>query len=285
MRREVASMLFILLIFISSSTAAREEQKAPVTPDWIRMLAGGWYVFIIVAFFLIAAAYALRNTTLLAAGCICLFISIACVMIGYLIPLFGQPTIEYEKCTSMFKPDVPILSFPGIAYITSCILTGYSPLESEWLAIITFIVFGMIMPLALLISLFWEFVPEGLITNKYARNVIAVVGALFAFRGFFITLFIEFLSYGFGGIGALLVAVLFTGSVYKTAYRAIRPLGWEIKTEMEYLRLGKIKELEREIATLQDALLAATDESTKEDIRRRIKLLQEELDKLSKQKP
>jgi hypothetical protein len=183
----------------------------------------------------------------------------------------------------MFKPDVSLLTFPGITYTTSCILTGYAPTGLEWLTVTTFVIFGIILPLGLLITLFWEFVPEGLIRSTAARRVIAVIAALFAFRGFFATFFVEMLSYGFAGVGALAVAVLFTGFVWKIAYSFVTPLGVPIKAELRYFALGEAEEIKREIGELIKAKTALEEEGKPtKDIEDRINRLTKRLEELEK---
>jgi septal ring factor EnvC (AmiA/AmiB activator) len=77
--------------------------------------------------------------------------------------------------------------------------------------------------------------------------------ALFAFRGFFATFFIELLSYGFTGVGALLIGVLVSGIVYNSAKRLIMPLGKHVKEELRWDILAEIEELRRQIRDLEKA--------------------------------
>jgi hypothetical protein len=93
--------------------------------------------------------------------------------------------------------------------MTACIISGYAPSTYSWLGITVFFIFGIIIPLAMLITLFYDF--SGFLTNKNVRNVIAFTGALLSFRALFSTLFIDFLIYGFGGIGLLFFNYLFFG--------------------------------------------------------------------------
>jgi hypothetical protein len=276
-------LLAFLSLILSSPVLA---QNTYTTPDWIRTISGFWFIFIGIGFFLIAGAYVIRGRYgrwLLGGGVLFLFISILLVIISVLLPLFGKPTVAYEQCVEMFKPDVSVLTVPGIFYTTSCILTGYAPIGLEWLTITTFVIFGIVLPLALLISLFSAFIPEGMIEHSGARRVIVVVASLFAFRGFFATFFVEMLSYGFAGLGALLVGVLFTGIVYKAAYKFVSPLGVEVSTELRYMALGEAEEIRREIGKLESAKSAATTEGkSTADIEARINRLTKRLKELEK---
>jgi len=277
--RKIIFLLFILLLLLPIVQA-----QAPTVPDWVRWVSGSWLFFLFGAFVSLAIAYIVKGTTgrsLMIVGVALLFLSIISVLISVLLPIVGTPTVTYEKCTTMFKPDASLLTFPGITYTTSCILTGYAPTGLEWLTVTTFVIFGIILPLGLLITLFWEFVPEGLIRSKAARRVIAVIAALFAFRGFFATFFVEMLSYGFAGVGALGGAVLIAGFVWKIAYRFTMPLGVEMKTELRYFALGEAEQIKREIITLR-AALAAASEADKPAIKDRINELTKRLQELEK---
>jgi ABC-type multidrug transport system fused ATPase/permease subunit len=282
--RKIIFLLFILLLLLPIVQA--QETQGPVVPDWVRTLSGWWLIFLFAAFFLLAMAYIVKGTTgrsLMILAVILLFVGIIFALVGVLLPLFGTPTVTYEKCATMFKPDVSLLTFPGITYTTSCILTGYAPTGLEWLTVTTFVIFGIILPLGLLITLFWEFVPEGLIRSTAARRVIAVIAALFAFRGFFATFFVEMLSYGFAGVGALAVAVLFTGFVWKIAYSFVTPLGVPIKAELRYFALGEAEEIKREIGELIKAKTALEEEGKPtKDIEDRINRLTKRLEELEK---
>jgi hypothetical protein len=247
---------FEFLMFFSQIVLAQETQGFEA-PGWARAISGLWIIVLVAAFILISVALIARKKGVLYAGIIVLYISIILIIIGVLLPIFGKPTVTYEECKSMFAPDVSILTMPGLFYTTSCIFTGYVPQNLEWLTVTTFIIFGIILPLALLISLFFSFIPDFMITDKNARRVIAVVGALFAFRGFFATFFIQILEYGFVGIGALMVGTLFTGFVWKAAEKFISPLGIKTETALKIMKLGYYEDLEKQYRLLMSAKQAA----------------------------
>jgi hypothetical protein len=303
MRKAIFLLIFLLLLPIVQAQVVPPDyllrflypttaQLPSTAPDWVRTIVASWLVLLVGGCFFIAFAYVVKAMSstgaiaLMSVGVILLFLSIIAVMIGFLLPLLGKPTVTYEECKKEFKLDVSVLTAPGLTYVTSCILTGYAPTNIElagWLNFTTFIIFGIILPLALLITLFCEFVPEGMITSRAARRVIGVIGALFAFRGIFGTLFVEILSYGFTGIGALSVAVLFTGYAWKIAYRFITPLGVKISTEMRYFILSEAEQIKREIEELQKTKTALTEEGKPtQDIDDRINRLTKRLNELEK---
>jgi len=251
---EIRKILFFmqLFLFFSFSLAPAQGVEAP---GWARTLSGWWIFFIALAFTCIVTALIGKWKWVLYLGVVLLYISIILIIVGVILPLFSKPTVTYEECKEMFKPDVSIVTMPGLFYTTSCIFTGYAPQNLEWLTITTFIIFGIIAPLALLISLFFEFMPTFMIRNKNVRRVIAVIGALFAFRGFFATYFIQILDYGFAGIGALMVGTLFTGFVWKTAEKFVSPLGIiSIKESAQLMGVGYLAELENREMKLLEAL-------------------------------
>jgi hypothetical protein len=281
MKKAIFFLILLLLLPI-----VQAQQVPRTVPDWVIGISAFWLAFLVAAFILLLLAYFIKGTIgriLGILGVVSLFGGIVTVLIGSLLPLVGQPTVIYEQCRTMFKPDVPFLTFPGIVYTTSCILTGYAPAGVEWLTVTTFVIFGVILPLGLLITLFWEFAPEGLITSQAARRVIAVIAALFAFRGFLATFLVEILSYGFLGIGAMAVAVLVTGYVWNIVSRFTRSVGGKIIEELGILRIGEMENIKREIAQLEAALSSPElSEDKRKEYTERINDLTKRLDELKK---
>jgi hypothetical protein len=281
-------IVFLLILLLSLPIVQARIDQAPgeklplVVPDWVRTISGLWLVCLFGAFFALAAAFVVKGRYgryAMMVGIFLLFLSIVFVLVGVLLPLFGEPTVTFDKCTTMFRPDISFFTYPGLVYTFSCVLTGYAPTGLEWLTVTTFVIFGIILPLAFSFILFWEFVPEGLIPSAAARRVLALILALFAYRGALATFFVEILSYGSVGMLALLTGVLFTGGVWKWAYRFVTPLGVEMKTELRYLALGEAEELKREIRQLR-AALAAASEADKPGIKARIDKLTKRLKEL-----
>lgn len=251
-------------------------------PDWVRGAAAWWIILLVVGFSFMVIAMWRKSTKILSVGAIFLFASVILVVGSVLLPMFSQPTITYEKCTGLFKSDASLATAPGWFYATSCVLTGYSTPDLEWLTIITFFIFGIIAPITLMYYLFKDFMPTGMITDQNARTVISFIAALLAFRGFAATYFIDMLSYGFAGIGALIVGVLFTGFVYTAALRFCRPLGVDMKSEMRMFQLAEAEEVRREISDLEKNLSANPPNA--DAVRDRIRILSKRLDELIKGK-
>jgi len=285
MEKKIWLFVQLILLFSSPLILAQEQQPQLIAPQWARVISGLWVISLAGAFTLIIFALIARQKQVLYAGILCLYVSVILIIVGVILPLFGNQTVTYEQCISMFKPDVSIFTLPGLFYTTSCILTGYVPTNLESLSIATFTIFGIIAPLALLISLFFSFMPTFMIENKYAQRVIAVVGALIAFRGFFTTFFIQILEYGFAGVGALMVGTLFTGFVWKVCEKFVSPLGIDVGTSLKIMRMGYYQELEEELEHHRKALIAAQkagDTALEAEIQKRIDELEDLLKKAGK---
>jgi hypothetical protein len=129
----------------------------------------------------------------------------------------------------------------------------------------------------------------GFIDEK-PRRVIAVVGAIFAFRGFFATFFIQILEYGFVGIGALLVGTLFTGFVWRACEKFVSPLGIETKRTLKLFKLSYYEELQKEyenLLNIKRALLSKPEKKQEDyneikNIEEQLKGIEKELKKLEK---
>jgi hypothetical protein len=296
---EIKKILVVLEVLILFSNVVL-AQESPFNPQ-IEILGGllsfdlktigyVWVWILCIAFILISASLIIKNRAVLFGGVAFLYASIIFALIAIVLPVFSKPTVTYEKCTSMFYPgNITIinLTIPRLFYAGSCIFTGYAPENLEWLTVTTFIIFGICLPLALLFSLFFSFVPTFMITNENARRVIAFVGTLFAFRGFFASFFIQALEYGFVGVGGLMIGTLFTGLVWRVCEKFVSPLGIKTKEALKIMKLGYYQELEEELAMLQKAKLAAQktgDTEAEAMITKRINKLQELLGKVEKGK-
>ncbi|MEM5867818.1 MAG: hypothetical protein QXG39_07855 [Candidatus Aenigmatarchaeota archaeon] len=289
MEKKIWLFVQLILLFSSPLVLAQEQPQPPqfITPEWIKTISSWWAIFLVGASALITGALITRVKWILYAGIGALYLTIILIVGGVMLPLFGAPTVTYEQCISMFKPGVSIFTMPGLFYTVSCIFTGYVPQNLDSLSIATFTIFGIIAPLALLISLFFSFMPTFIIENKYAQRVIAVVGALIAFRGFFATFLIQLLEYGFAGIGALMVGTLFTGFVWKACEKFVSPLGIDVGTSLKIMRIGYYQELENELRMLENALDAATKAGNKQleaEIQQKIENIKKLMKKVEKGK-
>jgi len=88
----------------------------------------------------------------------------------------------------------------------SCVFAGYVPTELSWLGLVTFFIFGIVLPLALLISVFYD--STDFLTHRGVRGVVTLSLSLIAFRFLLASLFLELLGYGIAGIGLILVDFL-----------------------------------------------------------------------------
>jgi uncharacterized membrane protein len=225
MKHRFVLFIFILLttltILFLTSAAANSTTSESDIESIIQWWAHAWWAVFIVGIFVIVIGIGLRGRTwasgIVTLGIIIIFVAVLLAEIAYLvipgrIPILGLK-VDITTCENIYKPLIegsqkqdPIYDFVGM---TACIISGYAPSTYSWLAITMFFIFGIIIPLAMLITLFYDF--SGFLTNKNVRNVIALTGALLSFRALFSTFFIDFLTYGFGGIGLLFINYLFFG--------------------------------------------------------------------------
>jgi hypothetical protein len=204
--------LIITFLLISPISFAQMEQ---VRGMWAQ-IAGWWLMLVVagsVALFIGAIILRMGHTTsgrfIYIIGLIVIFLALFAVEAKFFEILTIKKIVTYTECTGLFpivpstaKPTDPVLNVFGQV---ACVLAGYMPSE-DYLSYATFFIFAVIIPMALLIAIsIWslDFVHP---TN--IRNVIAFCIAMIGFRAFFVTLFIEFLTFGSAGILALIVNML-----------------------------------------------------------------------------
>ena len=150
-------------------------------------------------------------------------------VVSVVLPLFGQPSISYQQCVWEETLDWS----KGFFYVLACVISGYVPAEMHAISIAVFFIFGVIIPIGMLIALFYDFTPDTLIKNKNAKAVIAISAAFLAYRGGLSTAFIEVLTYGFLGVGALMVSTLFVGWISEAVDRWCGFEVWEVEKKIE----------------------------------------------------
>jgi len=170
----------------------------------------------------------------------------------------------------------------------ACIFTGYAPSSWDIYNVSTFIIFGFVAPIAILFILFYEFT-GGLISHTGAHRVLALVIALMAYRGLLATLFIDLLTYGFAGIGVLLVDYLIFGILYNLIKKTWK---WReaIEEELQIAELAELERLKEKRDELQRAWtalktspipLTPEDEKKMKEYEKKMKEIDETLKKLS----
>ncbi|MEM5882036.1 MAG: hypothetical protein QXS69_01040 [Candidatus Aenigmatarchaeota archaeon] len=142
-----------------------------------------------------------------------LFIGILLIELFIVFPFFvkvKEQAINYELCKSE-----PLLRLSTI----SCMLTGYKPVSENVVDIISFWVFILILPFAVIYSItFGLFSGMGLdrMFGDYGRPVVSILAfatALFGMRQFIGPFLIDLLAYGVWGIFGVLIACIITGAL------------------------------------------------------------------------
>ncbi|MGC9200695.1 MAG: hypothetical protein ACP5F8_01895, partial [Candidatus Aenigmatarchaeota archaeon] len=222
---KVAYSLVFAMLFLFFSSFAQEVFKTKI--EWIHRIGAWWLFFFIIGIALIFLGIILGRVNwkirrwLSIAGLIAIFLGVFGAEIVYLIPYLGKPIITYEECQGVVTPPStpqqpdPIVTVVGLS---SCIFTGFAPSGYDLYTIVTFVIFGIIAPLAMLIALFYEF--TDFLTHTGVRNVMAFLSALVAYRFLLSSLFIELLGYGFAGLGILLFDYFF----FMIVFRAMQKL-------------------------------------------------------------
>ena len=256
MKRIIFLMFFLLMLF---SIGLSQEVKLGEIRETILSWAAWYWLFFISGIFVIAVGIILRKKGGIAKlaveiGLLLVFVAIFLAEILYILPhvSFG-PKISYKACKSFFgefKATTPEKAIINVFEIGCCIFTGFVPVEFTVYSIVVFILFMMIIPLAILITLFWDF--SSFITHPNARKVIAFCSALLSYRMLISTFFIEFLSYGFGGIGILFFNYLFFG----WSIKAIRKLFAFSEHVSTMLSAQDLAELDRLIEMREELLRA-----------------------------
>jgi len=217
----------ILLTFLLTSTLVNllpsyaQLESLEAKMGWVQTLGVTWVFLLIVAGVLIIAGkfVGMRNweigKALIQIGLIIIYVSIFGVEIVYLLPYLGKPIVEFEECKGW-----SFTGFPSIPFAFACVFTGYAPAGAEALTIASFFIFGILVPLGLLIALFYNF--SDFLTDSKMRLIIAVLSGMLSFRFLMATLFTELLSYGFAGIGLLLIDYLFFMWIQKSVVGLFR---------------------------------------------------------------
>jgi hypothetical protein len=222
-RQDILIFMFTFVLFVSLLFTSVKSQKDAFQEkvSWVYQMGALWIVVLVAGGALIFTGIIvgrghprLRKYSILS-GLALIFIGTAAVEIIYLFPLiFKEPAITYVNCK---EASIEMGKINNVPYTVGCILTGYVPKGGGeggggTYTLISFIIFGVILPATLFIYLFYDAID--FVGNKSVRNVLSFVAGLMAFRGAAETLFIEFLTYGMLGMGLLLFNLFFLMILY-----------------------------------------------------------------------
>ncbi|MEM0243128.1 MAG: hypothetical protein QXT34_01580 [Candidatus Aenigmatarchaeota archaeon] len=206
-----------------------------------------YWIFPLVIFsaILIIVGIFIRKTFLINLGFGLLFVFILLIELFIIFPAFigvREKVISYEVCK-----EKPLLRLGTI----SCILTGYEPNSENFVDIISFWVFILILPFAVIYSItFGLFFGMGLdkMFGVYGRPVISILAfatALFGMRQFIGPFLIDLLAYGVWGIFGVLIACIITGALRFIMLKTFIETEEMKKSIASMFKLGEMKLLEK----------------------------------------
>ena len=212
-------LVFLVLMFFSINLSLKEKEEIISFP--IKEFIQWWWALLFVGIMLLVLGIAIRNVkwraskVMLYLGVVLVFIGITLAEVAYilipkLLPSFGLD-FSVKKCEEFFSPpqtQQPIDPTTNIIGISACIFAGYVPSNYSIVSIVAFVVFMLILPLAILYSLFYDFSD---FLNVRIRKVVAFSATLISYRALISSFFIDFLTFGFGGIVLLFFNYLLFG--------------------------------------------------------------------------
>ncbi len=263
-----------------TSQEAGQTQTQKTVGTYVTTLlgyAGIWWLIFVIGIFLIIIGIAIRSRItiskiLMYSGIITVFVSVLLAEILYVLPLI--PVIRGIDVYPCFQLESKNLSL--IEQI-ACIFSGITPVNNviSWLV---WFVFLFILPLAILVSLFWEFTTAAIITHPGARRVIAFASALIAYRFLMAYLFVEFISVGLGGIALFFVNILFFGWAVN-GIRRLFAFAEQVKAMREAQNIAMLERLFR----MRDDLYAQWEFAIRQGNTQLANQLKEQLDKIDEQ--
>lgn len=158
-------------------------------------------------------------------GVFLIFIGIFGIEILFAARFIGKPDPLIKECKNISTTNE---ISKNLIVTGSCIIIGYAPKDLEITTIGSFLIFALILPLSLIIALFYEFID--FLTNENVRRVVVFASALIAYRGLLASMFVELLSYSFAGVALLAINYLLFGIIY----RAISGI-WKLTERMRMI--------------------------------------------------
>ncbi|MBU5689899.1 MAG: hypothetical protein QXM68_01730 [Candidatus Aenigmatarchaeota archaeon] len=143
------------------------------------------------------------------------YIGLGVIIVGFLII---QMSYVMKSRAALATPMTVKCSTGGannIAEGIMCVITGYKYKGNYGgFAFLSYWVFGVVVPLLLLMSLFYDFVSSsGVIKRPQSQKIVGYCLGLIAYRGFVVTNLLEILSIGTLGIALVALDLIFLGGL------------------------------------------------------------------------
>jgi hypothetical protein len=245
------SVSVVLLLFLPKAQAQGQDILSFLNSVWIW---AGWLLFLAfgIIFILVSIMIAPRfpgiSRLLFGIGTFSLVGSLFLIELAYVLPFLQKGEISYSECQTIVQENVLATA--------ACIIVGYAPTkEATSITSLSFWIFVVIIPLFILIYLFYDFVSiSGMIENKNARAVIGVGFGFLAFRGFLASKFVNFLSYGLFGIALLVIDLILASGLLGYGNKFYRKW-FEKSIERGKRREDATKTAREEVKKLLEALI------------------------------
>ncbi|MBU5688330.1 MAG: hypothetical protein KQA41_02165 [Candidatus Aenigmarchaeota archaeon] len=153
------------------------------------------------------------------------YIGVATLIVGFLIIEMAYVSKSKESLktpmTERCSGSGRVFRGANAADFVTCIITGYryGGDYGTW-AFFGFWVFGVIVPLLLFMSLFYDFVDaSGVVRQPKSKKIVGYSLGLIAYRGFAVTNLLEILSLGTLGIALIALNLIFLGGLLAYIHR------------------------------------------------------------------
>ncbi len=283
-RKLLIALTFLILLNIFITFSQTQEGQQTSLRQSVLIYAGWWWLIFIIGIIFIIAGIALRNIFIdgskwiLYIGLFCIFLAIFFAEFIYILPLIGPLgpfKIPLLNCEQIQSKD--------ILTTIACVFSGVAPSGYETYAWLVWFIFIFILPLAILMALFFDFT-KGLLGNSRAENVIAFAASLIAYKALMSIIFIEFITIGFGGVALFFINILFFGWVIKGIRRLFY---WttQARKMMEIQDLARFDELMRireELYGAYMALIRAGNWEKAKEMETRIEELNKKIQELAR---
>ncbi|MEM5806433.1 MAG: hypothetical protein QXO07_01535 [Candidatus Aenigmatarchaeota archaeon] len=182
------------------------------------------FAIVIIAAIIVFIGYLLKKLWIINFGFGVLFVGILLVELYVFFTFVGirEGVIKYEVCENL-EPTIKLTTI-------SCILMGYKPVNEDAIELASFLIFGIILPFAVLFSITYGiffgigidklFGPYG----KPIASILAFATAMFGMRQFIGPFLIDLLAYGIWGIFGVLIAFILVGALRSLVIKTFKML-------------------------------------------------------------
>jgi len=148
-----------------------------------------------------------------------LFVLIILIEINILKPYLKETKVDIEQCKNGVFPTSKSESFFfDVLKYTSCVFTGYFPLEAGDLGWTVFYIFYLILPFAFIWTIVYALMKDIMSGWSFSINIIRLLSfitAMYAARTMLGGFLLTFLGYGAWGLGAIFIDIFLVKGLQK----------------------------------------------------------------------